>query len=117
MAYLICRDLISWASEKYYKTDNKEEKELLFQLLPTYETYGKENISESNFLSNLKFDIKNKKLNKTALEEYSQPSHVYDRDLKFNKVPKLYYGFKYDKSKLFNFDGTQTDNFFIPSPK
>lgn len=110
--YLLCRDLLIWASNNYYLTKTNRDKE--FKLFfPTEDTYGSNNISESYKVSKINFDYKNN--SKTITDElknlYKQPMHVYDRDLKFRKVPKIYYNFNYTNSLVFNLHGKQIDNF------
>lgn len=104
-AYLLCRDLIYWASEKYYQT--KDPKYKLF--LPTAESYGEKELSGSYIVSRYKFDIKNKTVVDTP--ELSQPNQVYDRDLAKKHLPERYYHFDVTKSEIFNIGGEETKNF------
>jgi hypothetical protein len=111
--YLLCRDLIIWSSNKYYTSTNQETKDTLEEFFPTEKTYGKYNISESYIVNMFNFNLKNGTASKADKYKYVQPYHVYDRDLKYNKVPKKYYEFSYKDSEIFNFDGEQIDNIFI----
>jgi hypothetical protein len=111
VGYLECRNLITWASKKYYQSTNAELKAVLVKFFPTYEIYGERNLSESYIVAKHKFDIKNKTID-MADRKYAQPSHVYDRDLTRMNVPKKYFEFDVKKSEIFNFDGDQTEPFF-----
>ena len=114
MGYLTCRDLIIWASNKFYSKiwDKADKNIILGQFFPTHDVYGSKNISESFKVSKINFDYKNKSsTEKVDKQPYRQPKHVYDRDLKFRKVPKKYYLFSYENSLIFNLGGELINNF------
>lgn len=106
-AYLVCQDIISWASKKY-TIDPDTQLEVFF---PTTEVYGTHTVSESYIVSKHNFDIKNH----TALPEekykYAQPKQVFDRDLLYGKTPKKYYDFDISTSEIYNLDGTEISDF------
>ena len=110
--YLICRDLISWASDKYYDASTKNsEKFLLKQFFPSEEVYGNKNLSDFYIVVKHKFDLKNGTISNNEKYKFSQPKHVYDRDLQYNKIPKKYLEFDINNSEVFDLDGEQIVNF------
>ncbi len=122
MAYVTCRNMIIWASKKYYEdTTPNNIKETLAKFFPTCETYGEQNINDSVKINLVKFNSKNQLASEVDAETkrknkelYSQPHNVYDQDLKYKKVPKAYYDFVYSNSLIFNGDGEEIDNFIEP---
>ena len=114
MGYLVCRDIIEWASAEYYlnnTTKTSDRKSNIARFLPTAEIYGKENLSDAYIVSKFNFDKKNKTIDSDQKNMYDQPKHVYDRDLIYKKVPKKYYDFDVSTSEIFNFDGTAIPDF------
>lgn len=112
--YMICRDIITWASKLYYS--NNINKEKLQRFFPTSEIYGKRNLCDSYIVSKHNFDIKNKTIGIENKNKYSQPRQVYDRDLLYKKVPKIYYSMSdlaIAKSLVFKMNGEPCDNFLI----
>ncbi len=113
-AYLVCRDLVKWASERYYShnSDNKgNNNEVYKDFLPTAESYGKYNFSESYIVSKYKFDVRNKTIEDE--KKYNQPHNIYDRDLVYKSIPKKYFKFNISESDLFLIDGKETNNFIM----
>ncbi len=112
VGYLMCRDLISWAAARFFSKKTQRD-DSLKAFFPTAETYGTNNISESYKVSKINFDYKNRSGNvaKADLLLYHQPTQVYDRDLKYRKVPTKYYDFTYTDSLVFNIDGEQIEPF------
>lgn len=108
--YLECRNLIEWASNKYYTTTNPEIKDALKQFFPTAETYGERNISESYIVAKQNFDKKNKTLENEL--NYSQPYHLYDKDFNNGRAPPGHFKFNVHKSEIFDIDGEQINPFF-----
>lgn len=119
IGYLLCRDLITWASNEYDfdkaggtdKAEKNEKNTRLKRFFPTAEVYGKNNISDSEIVSKHNFDVKNKTIDASEKFKYSQPKHVYDRDLIYRKIPKKYMTFDVTDSAIFDFDGTLTTRF------
>lgn len=107
IAYLTCREIITWAGELYSTNQNPE----LIQFFPTATTYGDRNISGSYVVAKHKFDIKNRTADPSEKNKYAQPHAVYDRDLIYKKTPKKYYEFNVADSEVFNFTGVEIDNF------
>jgi hypothetical protein len=112
VGYLECRNLIGWASKKYYGTTNANLKAKLVRFFPTHEVYGARNLSESYIVAKHKFDVKNRMIRPDEGPTYAQPSHVYDRDLTRMSAPKKYFDFDVKSSEVFDFDGGQTQPFF-----
>lgn len=110
-AYLVCIDLVKWASDKYYssKKEDIDKKELFKEFFPTAEIYGKYNISESYKVSKYRFDVKNKTFKDE--KKFAQPHNIYDRDLIYKSIPKKYFNFNVSESELFLIDGKETNNF------
>lgn len=111
LGYLECRNLITWAANKYYNLAEKDKKSFAL-FLPTAETYGAKNESESYIVGKHKFDIKNKTISVSEKDKYSQPSNVYDRDIRKYEIPKSYFEFDRSKSEIFQFDGEETTSFY-----
>ncbi len=114
-AYLACRALVEWAGNRYFGSTLHRDS-ILLEFLPTASTYGKLVPSDSYKLSKLRDEYKNKGQSRTdedkkIMDMYAQPSHVYDSDLKYRKVPTKYYEFSYDNSLIFNMDGRPTKPF------
>ncbi len=108
--YLQCRKLVTWASKKYYEVADKNKKEILRKFLPTYETFGSKNISDSTTVRQYNFDIKNKTpVSKNV--KYFQPWNVYDQDMESGRIDKNKYQFYSKKSEIFNISGEECDNF------
>lgn len=107
IGYILCRDMLIWASAlyEYDIVTNINRNNKLLQFLPTAQTYGTYNLSDSFIVARHTFDIKNKTLSQEDRKKYAQPHHVYDRDLIYKKVPKKYYEFNVDNSDIFNFNG------------
>ena len=114
MGYLLCRDLLKWGIGKYYQTTNQNTKDKLFRLFPSHKVYGEQNISEFYMVSKWNFNKRNKTLKDPIKDKnkYIQPHKVWDRDLKYKKVPRKYYDFDYASSEIFNFGGDKVDNFY-----
>jgi Poly(A) polymerase catalytic subunit len=110
MGYLECRNLVTWAANKYYSSGAS--KSTLEQFLPTHEVYGAREISESYIVSKHNFDIKNRVKSPDEKYKYSQPTNVYDRDMGRMSVPKSYFEFNINNSEVFKFDGGETEPFF-----
>jgi hypothetical protein len=107
--YLICRDLILWASCQYDNADPTKKKKLeLF--FPSHTIYKNHIPSEIQRLMQYKFDVKNKGI-KEDIKLMDQPKHVYDQNLKDGRVPNFFYNFKPRKSELFWLDGCPTHDF------
>lgn len=113
--YLICRDLIEFAanctlkesekeSEKVHQQNSERMQKFAKLLLPTAEIYGNRVESESIIVQQYNFDLRNKTKN-IPLGDYTQPKNVYDRDLKYGKIPKSYTHFNVKDSKIFDMDG------------
>lgn len=111
MGYLQCRNLITWASNKYYSTINASDKELYKKFLPTAQVYGINNFSEHYIVSKHNFDIKNREKDQSEKDKFAQPKHVYDRDLQHNRLPRFFFGFNPDNSEIFNFNGEECARF------
>jgi hypothetical protein len=105
--YIISRDIITWAGKQYISTKNSN----LHKFLPTSEVFGERNISDSYVVSKHNFDVKNKTIDISEKNKYTQPRHVYDRDLLYKKTPKKYYEFNVNDSEIFNFNGEEVNNF------
>jgi hypothetical protein len=108
--YIKVRNLIKWASDLYYKTDNKKTRKILEQFFPTTEYYGNRNVNETIRFTKIKNLYKNKQISADTYFYYKQPKHVYDSDLKYHKVPRSYYTFKYETSRVFDISGMPLDN-------
>jgi hypothetical protein len=108
IGYLVCNEMVIWASNLYNKTTTKTtvNKSTIKQFLPTAEIYGTKNISDSYIIARYNFDLKN---NQTTSKEnkakYGQPHHVYDRDMIYKKIPKVYMEFNRLNSLVFALDG------------
>lgn len=116
MGYLSCKELIEWASNKYYSikpetADLQNIKDKLKQFFPTSETYGEKNMSDAYIVAKHKFDLKNKTLSVDERYKYAQPKNIYDRDLQYNKIPKKYLEFNIHNSEVFKLDGENIPNF------
>jgi hypothetical protein len=114
IGYLECRNLIKWASNRYYNIDKKnikKENEQFKKFLPTAEYYGSKNLNKSYITSKHRFDIKNKTIDKKEKDLYKQPNNVYERDFKNGFLSPYFYNFNASKSKVFNFSGVKIDNF------
>lgn len=108
--YLECRNLVEWASGKYY-TSETDKRAAFATFLPTADCYGSRNISDSYIVAKHNFDIKNKTINENTRYMYMQPYHLYDRDLGNHRAPALHYKFNPKRSKVFDLDGEQVDKF------
>jgi hypothetical protein len=108
--YLECRNLIKWASDRYYASTHHGTKEKIKRFLPTAETFGKYNRGDDHIVSLHNFNVKNGDI--VDKGEYSQPRHIYDRDLTKGFIPKLFYDFKYNRSNVFNIDGSERESIF-----
>ncbi len=110
-AYLQCRDLVSWASKKYYSATSNEKKEMFAKFLPSATTYGERNLSDSSVVQRHNFGLKNKEDPVPIGVKYYQPWHVYDQDLESGRIEKNKYLFFTGKSEVFNIAGEECDNF------
>jgi hypothetical protein len=109
--YIICRDIIIWASKLYYSS-GATDKEKLKLFFPTSKTYGERNLSDSYIVAKHNFDVKNK--TNSDKNKYSQPTAAFDRDLLYKKVPKRYYEMSeivMRNSEVFKLSGAPCDNF------
>ena len=111
MGYLQCRNLVTWASNRYYKINDINTKQELSKFIPTYEVYGKHNLSKSYIVNKHRFDIKNKTIDKVEKGKYLQPSNIYDKDIVNGRLSKYFYIFNINSSKVFDFSGEEIDNF------
>lgn len=92
--YLLCTNLVEWASFKFYRGDATPlEKLVCKQFLPSVETYGKKNLVDSDILSEIRFRVKNKELNKDVLKNFEQPFNMYDREIVNVGCRKKFYSF------------------------
>lgn len=109
VGYLECRNIIVWASNLYKGDESKNDKkfELFF---PTSEIYGERNISESYIVALDNFNKKSKHITNPNFK-YTQPKHIYDRDLLYKKIPKKYLEYDISTSEIFNIDGKVIPNF------
>jgi hypothetical protein len=107
IGYIQCRNLITWATNKYYVSTNNDTKSILKKFLPTAETYGVRNLGESSIVSRHNFDIKNKTKSIAEKGKYLQPNNAYDRDMQRNWLDKRFYNFDVKKSEIFDFDGEE----------
>ena len=112
--YLLARDLVKWAGEKYCQDEAGCKYKDVMLFLPNAEAYGARNITTSYIVSKSRFDIKNKTIEGSEATEiknkFAQPRNVYDRDLLYGKVPKKYYEFDISSSVLYDIDGEKTKN-------
>jgi poly(A) polymerase-like protein len=116
VGYLLCRNLISWASEVMFSPNNKfesdsEEYNLLRCLLPTTNIYGNKNITESLTVSKYVYEKRMGIISEKEKYLYSQPNNIFDRDLIYKKIPKNYLKFNMGKSEIFNTEGKIIPNF------
>lgn len=129
MGYLLCRDIISWASSEYkynlydddstkldesFKKKNKSEIERnnkIKRFLPTANTYGTINNNDSKVVATHKFNLQNRTKDPSDKYKYDQPKHIYDRDLSKGRVPRHYYKFNIEQSEIYNNDGKKTTPF------
>lgn len=111
MGYIQCRNLITWASSKYYTSTNNDTKKILKRFLPTAEAYGERNLSENTIVMQHNFAIKNREKNIEEKDKYQQPKHVYDRDMQSNRLARWFYKFDVNQSEIFDFDGNECDSF------
>lgn len=111
LAYLQCRDLVLWASKMYYAATSDEKKEVLKKFLPSSDTYGERNMSDSATVQRYNFGLKNKEEPVPSGVKYYQPWHVYDQDMKSGRIDKGKYSFYVGKSEIFNISGDECDNF------
>jgi hypothetical protein len=115
IGYILCRDLFIFASKNYnyIETTSTEKNKFLKRLLLSAEVYGIESISDSLLVSQHKFNIKNRSLDENEFDKnyYAQPKQVFDRDLKYGKIPKVYMDFDISKSEVFNIGGDITKKF------
>lgn len=107
IGYLLCRDLIQWASEEL--SEKNLDKMKLF--LPTAEVYGNHNFSDAYIVSKLNFDLKNNTATPEMKDKYSQPRHIYDRDLIYKKIPKKYMEYDTKHSIIYDIGGAEITNF------
>lgn len=111
--YMLCRSILEWASGEYKNNENNEDKlEQIMRFLPTTEYYGIKNINDSYVVANYKFEQKNDPSNMDQKDSYSQPKHMYDKDL-FNKksIPK-YFDFDIKDSEIYNVSGNTVQKFY-----
>ena len=112
VGYLLCRDLITWASNEYDPIGkNAKDIKDIKRFLPTANAYGENNISDSAIVSQHNFDIKNGNKDISEKLKYSQPKHVYDRDMAYGKIPKKYMEFQISNSEIYNMNGTIVPDF------
>lgn len=95
--YLVCRDLIKWASNKYFI--QKSEKPLFLKLLPTVEIYGKYNVAEPYLIAT---DPNRAKLT---------PKDMFSYSFRNMSIPEEFRLFSYDSSWVFDFDGLECADF------
>jgi hypothetical protein len=112
IGYLLARDLIKWAGEKYCEGEIDCKYKDAIYFLPNAAAYGARNITTSYMVSKSRFDIKNKDIEDIEATDiknkFAQPRNVYDRDLIYGKVPKRYYEFDMSSSVLYDIDGDKT---------
>jgi hypothetical protein len=109
--YLLCTNLVDWASTRYYQKDNTPtEKFLLRQFLPSVETYGKKNLVDSDILSEIRFRVKNKDLNREALRDFEQPFNMYDREISNVSCRGKFYNFA-PNSIIYKISGERQESF------
>ena len=100
VGYLIARELVKFGSEK-----------VIVELLPIAEYYGISNNSDSYLHSRYMFNLKNNPKQERKSAHPMQPHNAYDSDMKYKKIPKLYYEFNPNNSELFHLDGEQCAKF------
>ncbi len=99
--YLVCRDLIKWASKHYTNEKSPQKKELYEKLFPSIHVYGKQYIFDTYMI---------KKAEKQDKRIQLQPRHMYG--LINMSIPERLKQFKYSDSWVFDFDGQETKNFY-----
>ena len=101
ISYLICRDIIIWASNKYYESSNDK----YLKFLPTAEIYGSDNWSTSYLLSRQKIKIQ--------LKEEKDPHILYTPKNAYpeKEIEDIFYTFDPTKSPIYQFDGKETGMF------
>ena len=108
--YLLGIEIIEWASLKLsqsYKKNNSYES-LFNKFLPSDETYGTIEISDSYINSKKVFLEKLKERKKVVI----QPNNIFNDTFVNKKIPDRLYKFNAKKSFIFNFDGTKTDKYY-----
>lgn len=103
IGYIECINLFKWAVAKYMNTTRLDLKKQYKALLPSTDFYGVEEINDTYMAYTYRFDMNNQK--KQMSQEWSQPKHIYDRDLTSMNIPKHYFHFDYSKSNIFAIDG------------
>lgn len=101
--YIICREIITWASKQY--EDTSDEKYMVF--LPNTEVYGKHNWSDVYMIYREEFKIKLEEMSKPI--NLNKPKHAYPE--KGQKIDEKLYSFDPSKSAIYQFDGKKVDTF------
>ena len=96
-SYLLIIEIVEWAANGNHSI-----------FLPSEQTYGNANISDSYINSKRLFLEKLEEINKEDL----QPKLVYNDSFVNKKVPSKYYNFDPKKSKIFRFDGCKSYEYY-----
>lgn len=108
ISYILCRDIIMWASDKYIETPRDE----YMKFLPTASVYGAHNWSESYLLYREQFNIQVGDAPKANI--LYKPKRAYPEVGK--KTDVSLYKFDPKKSPIYQFDGKPTEIFYPTNP-
>jgi hypothetical protein len=113
--YVVCRDILKWASNEYKLSETEGDESRLKQImkfLPTSEYYGSRNQNDAYTVSDYKFRQKSDTSKTDESNPYTQPKHVYDKDLvNKDRMPK-YFDFDVGKSDVFDIGGNIVSSFY-----